>query len=160
VKSDHFLLWCTDHNDWLHVTRAYLSSIQKLIVAQLIKKRPVFYETRRFSTVFRRPCLCTQYRTKWIIRCYSFKIHINSILLSTPRFRNSFLPFIFSDQNFVFVSMSTARNSYLLDLITVLHRNNCDEENLSIFRSRKPRLTAVGIRWADHATPSIHKSWH
>jgi hypothetical protein len=22
------------------------------------------------------------------------------------------------------------------------------------------RLTAVGIRCADHATPSIHKSWH
>jgi hypothetical protein len=27
-------------------------------------------------------------------------------------------------------------------------------------RSRKPWLTAVGIRWADHATPSIRKSWH
>jgi hypothetical protein len=26
--------------------------------------------------------------------------------------------------------------------------------------SRKSRLTAVGIRWADHATPSIRKSWH
>jgi hypothetical protein len=27
-------------------------------------------------------------------------------------------------------------------------------------RSRKPRLTAVGIRCTDHATPSIRKSWH
>jgi hypothetical protein len=26
--------------------------------------------------------------------------------------------------------------------------------------SRKSRLTAVGIRCADYATPSIHKSWH
>jgi hypothetical protein len=25
---------------------------------------------------------------------------------------------------------------------------------------RNPRLTAMGIRWADHATPSIRKSWH
>jgi hypothetical protein len=27
-------------------------------------------------------------------------------------------------------------------------------------RSRSPRLTAVGIRCADHATPCIRKSWH
>jgi hypothetical protein len=26
--------------------------------------------------------------------------------------------------------------------------------------SRKPRLTAMGIRCADHATPSIHKGSH
>jgi hypothetical protein len=26
--------------------------------------------------------------------------------------------------------------------------------------SRKARLTAVGIRWADHTTPSFRKSWH
>jgi hypothetical protein len=26
--------------------------------------------------------------------------------------------------------------------------------------SRKSRLTVVGTRCADHATPSIHKSWH
>jgi hypothetical protein len=26
--------------------------------------------------------------------------------------------------------------------------------------SRKPRLMAVGIRCADHATPSTRKSWH
>jgi hypothetical protein len=28
------------------------------------------------------------------------------------------------------------------------------------FRSREPRLTTVGVRFADHATPSIRKSWH
>jgi hypothetical protein len=28
------------------------------------------------------------------------------------------------------------------------------------FRSRKPRLTTVGIRYPDHAKPSIRKSWH
>jgi hypothetical protein len=26
--------------------------------------------------------------------------------------------------------------------------------------SRKSKLTAVGIRYVDHATPSIRKSWH
>jgi hypothetical protein len=31
--------------------------------------------------------------------------------------------------------------------------------NISI-RSRKPRLTTVGIRCADHAKPSISRSWH
>jgi hypothetical protein len=29
-----------------------------------------------------------------------------------------------------------------------------------LIRSRKPRLTTVGIRCADHATPSIRKGWH
>jgi hypothetical protein len=29
----------------------------------------------------------------------------------------------------------------------------------SCFGSRKSRLTRVGIRWADHAIPSIRKSW-
>jgi hypothetical protein len=29
-----------------------------------------------------------------------------------------------------------------------------------IVRSRKPILVAVGIRCADHATPSIRKIWH
>jgi hypothetical protein len=29
-----------------------------------------------------------------------------------------------------------------------------------IIRSRKPRLTAVGIRCAVHATPSTTKDWH
>jgi hypothetical protein len=33
------------------------------------------------------------------------------------------------------------------------------EVNTSL-RSRKPKLTALRIRCADHATPSIRKSWH
>jgi hypothetical protein len=31
---------------------------------------------------------------------------------------------------------------------------------MPFLRSRKPRLTAVGIRCADHATPSTRKSRH
>jgi hypothetical protein len=31
---------------------------------------------------------------------------------------------------------------------------------LFIRRSTKPRLTAVGIRCADHATPATRKGWH
>jgi hypothetical protein len=31
---------------------------------------------------------------------------------------------------------------------------------ISCRRSRKPGLTAVGIRCVDHATPSIRNSWH
>jgi hypothetical protein len=31
---------------------------------------------------------------------------------------------------------------------------------LTPYRSRNPRLTTVGIRCADHAIPSIRKSWH
>jgi hypothetical protein len=34
------------------------------------------------------------------------------------------------------------------------------ESKNSCSGSRKPRLTAVGIRCADHATPSIRKRWH
>jgi hypothetical protein len=26
--------------------------------------------------------------------------------------------------------------------------------------SRERRLTTVGMRWADHVTPSIRKTWH
>jgi hypothetical protein len=36
----------------------------------------------------------------------------------------------------------------------------CNEWKRSGSGSRKSRLTAVGIRCADHATPSIRKSWH
>jgi hypothetical protein len=31
---------------------------------------------------------------------------------------------------------------------------------IKVIRSRKTEITAVGIRCADHATPSIRKSWH
>ena len=34
------------------------------------------------------------------------------------------------------------------------------EQKSSGLRSRKQRLTAVGIRCADHVTPSIRKIWH
>jgi hypothetical protein len=34
------------------------------------------------------------------------------------------------------------------------------EQNSSGSRSRKQRLTAMGIRCADHVTPSTRKSWH
>jgi hypothetical protein len=34
------------------------------------------------------------------------------------------------------------------------------QKQLNGYRSRKSRLTTVGIRCADHATSSIRKSWH
>jgi CRISPR/Cas system CMR-associated protein Cmr1 (group 7 of RAMP superfamily) len=44
----------------------------------------------------------------------------------------------------------------LQDLVSLL------KKNLSTFTGigLKTQNTAVGIRCADHATPSIHKSWH
>jgi hypothetical protein len=33
-------------------------------------------------------------------------------------------------------------------------------EKIKVIRSGKPSLTAVGIRCADHATPSIRRSWY
>jgi hypothetical protein len=51
--------------------------------------------------------------------------------------------------------------------LQVIHNINMDHIYLPLtvyylqfLWSRKPRLMALGIRCADHATPSIQKGWH
>jgi hypothetical protein len=42
------------------------------------------------------------------------------------------------------------------DTNTNLRYEYLSQVTVTRFRSREPKLTAVGIRCADHATPSIH----
>jgi hypothetical protein len=45
---------------------------------------------------------------------------------------------------------------YLIYNLVIVFRGSYS----STVRSRKKKLTAMGMRCADHATPSIRKSWH
>jgi len=59
---------------YLYNTRSRV--IEKLIVAQLVKKFSVFYETRRFITVFLRTCHWSLCWARWI---QSTSLHPNSL---------------------------------------------------------------------------------
>jgi hypothetical protein len=48
----------------------------------------------------------------------------------------------------------------ILNLDFYLHKLHNNLRYVKSLRSRKPRLTTVGISCADHAAPSIRKSWH
>jgi hypothetical protein len=59
-----------------------------------------------------------------------------------------------------FLKIKNRRAQYVSTTGLTIKIQRKNYSNLVGFRSGKPILTAVGIRCADHVTPSIRKSWH
>jgi hypothetical protein len=80
--------------------------VDQLVVAQLVKKFPVFYGTRRFSTVFTRSPHRSIPLARWIQltlshHIYLFLIDFNIILSSTPRSSEWSLHFKYCNKNVI-----------------------------------------------------------
>jgi hypothetical protein len=111
--------------DWGKLRILYTSwsiVLEKLPVAQLVKKFPAFYRTRRFINVFTAArhwaLVLSQMNPVHTFPPYSSKIHSNIILPSTPRSSEWSLPFRFSSKNYV--SISHLAYPIPLDLIALI----------------------------------------
>jgi len=71
--------------------------LEKLIVAQLVKKFLAFFGTRRFITVFSRSRQWRQMNPVHNLTPYSYKMHLNILIPSTLRTPKLSLPFKFFD---------------------------------------------------------------
>jgi hypothetical protein len=84
-------------------------------------------------------------RAKFIIDITQFRVSIATNFPGLTRCMNVTYA-VGRKRSIIYFSLSFSTDNILMWL--------CE-----VYRSRKPRLTTVGIRCADHTTPSIRKSW-